>query len=379
LTGTVSEVLRDRLMRKPSNVTQAQIAEKLNLSTVTVSKALRNHSDISSETIQRVKQLADSLGYTPDLIARALSSRRSSIIGVVLPEIDHTFFSTVMKGIYSAAQENHFQIVLTVSQEDDQKEIENLQTLIAMRVAGILISISQKTIKTDIFELIKRKRIPMVFFDRYIPDTHFSRVVVDDRKGATQAVEYLIQLGYRRIAHLAGPPNISIAGERCAGYVDVLNAYGIPLKNEWIVPCGFSQEDGYRGFKQIIGTGDLPEAVFTANDPLAVGVYDAAKESGLRIPQDIGVIGFSDNIISRYLSPSLTTVRQPAVTIGETAVHLLLDEIQRPEQRRPEQIEIPTQLVIRESCLRPVKAPEVINGNLNHSQTQNAPLLEGSL
>jgi LacI family transcriptional regulator len=365
-------------MRKPSNVTQAQIAEKLKLSTVTISKALRNHPDISSETIRRVRQLADSMGYTPDLIARALSSRRSSIIGVVVPEIDHTFFSTVMKGIFSSARKNHFQIVLTVSQEDDQREIENLQTLTAMRVDGILISISEKTKNTAIFDLIKRKRIPMVFFDRCIPDPYFSRVVVDDRKGAARAMEYLIRQGYTRIAHLAGPPDISIAEERCAGYVDALNANGIPVKKEWIVTCGFSQEDGYKGFKQLIDKEDLPEAVFTANDPLAIGVYDAAKESGMRIPRDIGVIGFSDNIISRYLSPSLTTVRQPAEAIGETAVHLLLEEIQRPEQRQSRQIEIPTQLVVRESCLRSAENPKEPNGYLKRSQIQNA-LLEGQL
>ena len=366
-------------MRKPSNVTQAQIARKLNLSTVTVSKALRNHPDISPETRQRVKKLAVTMGYTPDLIARALSSRRSSIIGVVVPEIDHTFFSTVMKGIFSVAQENHFQIVLTVSQEDDRREIENLQTLLAMRVDGILISISEKTKDSGIFDLIKRKRLPMVFFDRCLPDPYFSRVVVDDRRGAARAMDYVISQGYRRIAHLSGPPNISIAKERRAGYLDALNSNGIPVKNEWIVSCGFAQEDGYRGFKRLISTGDMPEAVFTANDPLAIGVYDAAKEIGMRIPEDIGVIGFSDNIISRYLSPSLTTVRQPAVEIGETAVHLLLDEIQRPEQRQARQIEIPTQLMVRESCLMGGRMAESTEGKSEKNLLQQAPLMEREL
>jgi LacI family transcriptional regulator len=366
-------------MRKSSNVTQAQIAEKLNLSTVTVSKALRNHTDISTETIQRVKQLADAMGYTPDLIARALSSRSSSIIGVVVPEIDHTFFSTVMKGIYSLAQQNHYQIVLTVSQEDDQREIANLQTLLAMRVDGILISISQKTKDTMIFDLIKRKRIPLVFFDRCLPDPYFSRVVVDDRRGAARAMEYVLNQGYRRIAHLSGPPNISIAEERCAGYVDALNANGIPVKKEWIVPCGFSQEDGYKGFRRLIDTSDLPEAVFTANDPLAIGVYDAAKEIGMRIPEDIGVIGFSDNVISRYLSPPLTTVRQPAEEIGETAVHLLLEEIQRPEKREAKQIEIPTQLMIRESCLLAAGSADRSDSNSRNIQPHQVPFMERGL
>jgi LacI family transcriptional regulator len=344
-------------MSKSSNITQAQIAQKLNISTVTVSKALRNHPDISHETILRVKQLAEELGYTPDLIARALSSRRSNIIGVVLPEIDHTFFSATMQGIYSSAKENHFQIVLTVSQEDDQTEVENLQTLIAMRVDGILISISQKTLNYNIFNIIKRKNIPLVFFDRIIPDPSYSRVVVNDRQGAIRAVEYAISQGYTRIAHLAGPPHISIAMERCAGYLDALKANGICVKKEWIVSCGFSEEDGYKGFMELFKSGDMPEVIFAANDPIAIGVYDGAREVGLRIPEDIGVIGFSDNIISRYLSPPMTTVRQPASELGKSAVHLLMDAIRKPDKYRPKQIVVPTQLVVRESCLKTVKKP----------------------
>lgn len=310
-------------MRKSSNVTQAHIADILHLSTVTISKALRNHPDISSETIQRVKHLAEELGYKTDLIARALSSRRSNIIGVVVPEIDHTFFAAAMKGIHSAAEENHYQIILTVSQEDDQREAENLQTLIAMRIDGILISISQKTQNFNVFKMIKRKKIPLVFFDRGIPDPDFSRVVVDDRQGAARAVEYAISQGNTRIAHLTGPLHISIAIERCAGYMDALKAYGISIRNDWIIPCGFSEEDGFRGFMELANKKDLPRVVFAANDPIAIGVYDAAKEIGLRIPEDLGVIGFSDNSISRYLSPPLTTMSQPAVEIGKAAFHLL--------------------------------------------------------
>jgi LacI family transcriptional regulator len=339
-------------MRKASNVTQTHIAKILGLSTVTVSKALRNHPDISHATIQRVKKLADEMGYTPDLIARALSSRRSNIIGVVVPEIDHTFFAGVMKGIYSTAKENHFQIVLTVSHEDDQKEVENLQTLIAMRVDGILVSISQKTNHFEIYDLIKRKHVPLVFFDRAAPDPDFGRVVVDDRRAAAGAVAYAVGQGYRRIAHLAGPPGISIADARREGYRDGLRAAGLPMQPEWIISCGFAEEDGTRGFEGLMRLREPPDAVFAVNDPVAIGVFDAAGEMGLRIPEDIGVIGFSDNIISRYLSPPLTTVMQPAQDIGDAAVRLVLEAVQKPEKYVPREIVIPTRLVIRDSCSR---------------------------
>jgi LacI family transcriptional regulator len=339
-------------MRKSTNVTQAQIAQKLQLSTVTVSKALRDHTDISKETIQKVKQLAQEMGYTPDLIARALSSRRSNIIGVVVPEIDHTFFSAVMKGIYFEAIANQYQIVLTISHENDQREIENIHTLMAMRVDGILISISEKTHNLDVFNKMKKKRIPLVFFDRVISDPYFSRVVVDDRQGAMRAVEYAISQGYRRIALLAGMPKISITSERTSGYIDALKANGIVVKNDWIISCGFSEEDGYRGFKELVGKNDLPEVVFCVNDPIAIGVYDASMELGLNIPNDIGVIGFSDNIIARYLHPPLTTIMQPAEEIGMSAVRLIMEEIRNPGFQQPKQIVIPTKLIVRESCIK---------------------------
>ncbi|MBN2103904.1 LacI family DNA-binding transcriptional regulator [bacterium] len=339
-------------MKKSSNITQTQIARILNLSTVTVSKALRDHPDISVDTKVRVKKLAEKLNYRPDLIARALSSRKSNIIGAVMPEIDHTFFASVMKGIQAEAQDNQYQIILTVSDEDSQKELENLQTLISMRIDGILISISRNTHRYEIFNIIKSKGIPLVFFDRPIAGSDFSSVVVDDRKGAFNAVEYAISQGYRKIMHFAGPSRISIAEERKRGYLDALEANGLLYKDEWIVPCGSHEEDGYREFKTLVQNGRVPEAIFTFNDPVAIGIYDSAKESGLRIPEDIGVIGFADNIISQYLSPPLTTVRQPAVEIGRRAMSVLLDQIQNGLNFSTGQIVIPTHLVIRQSCLK---------------------------
>ncbi|RQV99494.1 LacI family transcriptional regulator [bacterium] len=346
--------MKTNLMKKKSNVTQTQIAKALNISVVTVSKALRNYPDISFETTQRVQKLADELGYTPDLIARALSSKRSNIIGVVVPEIDHSFFAAVMEGIYAVAKENNFQIILTVSQEDDQREVENLQTLLAMRVDGILVSVSQKTTDYSIFHLIEKKKIPLVFFDRTIPDKRFSQVVVDDRLGAYHAVEYAISQGYHRIAHLTGPLNISIASERYLGYREALEKNKIEVKEEWIIQCGFSEDNGYRGFKKLVDNNksDLPEVIFAVNDPVAIGIYDAAEELNLDIPQDIGVIGFSNNRISKYLSPPLTTVMQPAHDIGRNAVQLLIQEIQNPMKYTPRQIIVQTQLVVRESCLK---------------------------
>lgn len=343
-------------MRKTSNITQAQIAKMLHLSPVTVSKALRNHPDISPETIKKVKQLADELGYTPDLIARALSSRRSNIIGVVVPEINHTFFSAVVNGISAVAKEFEYQIVLTLSEEDEKREIENLKTLIAMRVDGILISVAQSTQSFEIFHAIKKQKIPLVFFDRHVPELGFSAVVVDDREGARRAVEYAIGQGFTRIAHFAGPQHLSITRERCGGYCDALKANGIEINPNWVIVCELSEEGGYQGFKKLLEHGDLPEVIFAANDPIALGVYDAVKDAGLRVPEDIGVIGYSDNIISRYLSPPLTTVLQPAVEIGKTACHLLLEEIRNPEPHPPQLKIVPTQLVIRSSCIKMTQA-----------------------
>ena len=339
-------------MRTKKQPRLIDIARILDVSTVTVSKALRDHPDISTEMKQRVKKIARELGYTPNFIARSLSSRRSFMIGVVVPDVAHSFFSTAIDSIYETASQKGYEIILSVSQESPDKEITSIKNLLSMRVDGLLVSISQRTKDTHIYETVKKMHVPLVFFDRCIDGLNLSSVIVDDRNGAARIVEYAIGLGYDRIAHLSGYRDISIGRERCNGYLDALRKHNIPIKDEWIIEGGFREEDGYRGLKKLYESRDMPDAIFTANDKVALGVYDCAKELGISIPADLGIIGFGDLDFARLLSPPLTTMFQPAGYIGRKAVDLLIDEILSTEESEPQTIILQTELKVRESITK---------------------------
>jgi LacI family transcriptional regulator, galactose operon repressor len=340
-------------MRKRSHVTLDHIAKRLKVSRVTVSKALRGHSDISAETTARVVKVALELGYTPNIIARSLSSRRSRMIGLVVPKIAHSFFGAVIEGVYDTAFENEYETILTVSQENSDREWKHLQTLISMRVDGIIISISQETQDVSRFKWIRKTGIPLVFIDRKPepPITGFSTVLTDDHAGAFQAVEHAIKVGYRKIGFVGGSTHINIGKDRLRGFEDAMNEYGVTVHREWIVPGGFGKDDGYNGLKHLFQSNSVPEFILTVTYPVALGVYEAAKDLGLRIPDDLDIICFGDSDVGRFLSPAISAVRQPARELGIRAVQLLLESIADPRVTREHHVLLPTQLVIRETCV----------------------------
>jgi len=341
-------------MRKRSHITLDHIAKRLKVSRVTVSKALRGHSDISEEMTGRVRKIALELGYTPNIIARSLSSRRSHMIGLVIPKIAHSFFGTVIEGVYDAAFENEYETILTVSQENTEREWKHLQTLVSMRVDGIIISISQETRDVNRFAWIRKTGIPLVFMDRK-PEPSlpgFSTILTDDREGAFEAVEHAIKVGYRKIGFIGGSPHINIGKDRLQGFQDALREYRIALNPEWILNGGFGKDDGYAGLKQLFQKGALPEFVLAATYPVALGIYEAAKDLGLRIPDDLDIICFGDSDVGRFLSPAISAVRQPARELGTRAVQVLLKSIADPAATREEHVVLPTQLVIRETCIK---------------------------
>jgi LacI family transcriptional regulator len=340
-------------MRKRSQITLDDIAKRLKVSRVTVSKALRGHPDISVEMTKSVRKVANELGYTPNIIARSLSSRRSNMIGLVVPKIAHYFFSSVIEGVYDTEFEHHYETILTVSQENADREWKHLQTLAAMRVDGIIISISQETEDLKRFRWIRKMGIPLVFVDRKPeqPPPGFSSVMSDDHDGTYQAVEHAIKVGYRRMGFVGGNPKINIGKDRLKGFEDAMNEYRIPINREWIVHGGFGKEDGYAGLKHLCQNGALPEFVFAATYPVAIGIYEAAKDLGIRIPDDMDIICFGDSDVGRFLSPAISAVRQPTRELGHRAVQILLENISDHEVTREHHVILPTQLVIRETCV----------------------------
>jgi LacI family transcriptional regulator len=333
-----------------ARATITDIAAELKISPSTVSRALRNHPDISESTKDKVRAAAERLDYFPDTLAQGLKAQRTSTIGIIVPEIQHHYFSSAISGIEDITYKAGFTIMVCQSNEDYEREKLNLRAMVSNRVAGLLISIAQNTKDVSHFDVLKRRKIPVVFFDRSHDDITDTQVVVDDYKGAYELVCHLINRGYRRIAHIGGPDNISIGRQRRQGYMDALRDHGISFDPELLVEGGFGQKDGTTGITKLLQLLTRPDAVFAVNDPVALGTFIVLKEKGIDIPGEIALAGFSNNPLSSVIEPTLTTVDQGAYTIGRTAAELLLEQI-RQGHRSEEPITMvqKTKLIVRNS------------------------------
>jgi LacI family transcriptional regulator len=334
-------------MNKKIHPTKLQdLANILGVSKVTISKALRNHPDISEGTKLKVKELAESLGYHPNINARNLSAKKSHIIGLVIPKIAHFFFSSVIEAIYDTAFENKYESIITVSQELALREKQHMESLVSMNVDGIIISITEQTKDYSIFERVMKMNIPIVFIDR-IPDIpEVPSVTVDDYGGAFSAVEYFISKGIRNIGLIGGYKHINIGKARSQGFFDAMNKYDVPIKEEWIAEGGFGEEDGYKGFKHLLKSEQFPEAILAVTYPVALGMYEAATEVGIKIPNDLNVTCFGNSTL-KFMAPSVFNfIDQPTHEIGKTAVKILCNLMNNSETEFEKNIELPTRLLI---------------------------------
>jgi DNA-binding LacI/PurR family transcriptional regulator len=327
------------------------IARKLGLSPSTVSRALNDHPDISRETKRRVQETADAFDYHPNSIAQSLQSKRSNIIGVVVPQVKHVFFAQIMAGITDIAYDAGYTVMICQSNDDYEREELNIKALISQRVDGLLISISQSTDSHEHFNQLLKQGIPLVFFDRVSEKVNASKVVVDDFDGAFHAVEYLIQRGYRKIGHLGGPDFLNISQDRYKGYEAALKKHGFSVQERMVIHIGLNEEHGTEGMARLLEQAtEMPDAVFCVDDPVAIGAYSHLRAKGLSIPGDIALVGFSDSPIASLVDPPLTTVRQPAYEIGRRATELLLEQLGCDEADRVPRREIlKTELIIRQS------------------------------
>jgi len=332
------------------HITITDIAKKLGISASTVSRALSDHPDIKEETKKKVQQLADEFYYKPNSIAQSLKNNRTTIIGVIVPEIKHDFFSSAISGIEEVAYHAGYTIIVCQSNENYEREVVNTNSLIHQRVAGIVASISQNTINGDHFKAVVARGIPLVFFDRACKDVDVSKVIIDDAKSAFDAVSHLINKGYKRIAHFTGPKDLEICKLRLKGYTDALSNSNIPLREDLICYSGLHEVDGYNSMDRLLKENILPDAIFAVNDPVAIGAFQRIKEAGLKIPGDIGIVGFSNNKITALVDPPLTTVNQPSFEMGKKSAELLIEMIESEKQSfKPKTIVLETELVIRSS------------------------------
>ncbi len=329
------------------NVTIKDIARELEISPSTVSRALKDHPDISPETKKLVNNLADKWNYKPNPIALSLKGGTSRTIGIVVPEIVHYFFSSVISGIEDYAEENDYNVMICQSNEEYEKEVSSIQTLVNSRVDGILISISKLTRSMEHFHQLKNKKIPLVFFDRISSEVESDRVVVDDAEGAYMATKHLILEGRKRIVHLSGPPNLAISKDRIEGYIRALNEFQCNVTEENIVKCDQIQEAEWI-VPSLMKRNPPPDAFFCVNDFTAAQTLNLVKKLGFRVPEDVAIVGFTNGQLSRLTDPGLSTVDQHGYDMGREAARLLLERIKdrnRPYQNRV----IKTELVVRGS------------------------------
>jgi LacI family transcriptional regulator, galactose operon repressor len=337
-------------MDPKKQITLDDIAKELKISKVAVSKALRDHPDISSDTKTLVSETAARLGYVPNFVARNLSSRKSNIIGLVVPKVAHHFLSDAIEHIYEHAYKKKYEIFMTVSEENPDYELHHLQSLLSMRVDGLLISVTENTKDLAIFETIKNRGVPLVFFDRVINDLGFSCVTSDDEGGSFEAVTYLVKAGFTKIAHIAGYEYTSIGRLRKSGFLKGVKKHRLHVPEEWILEGGFSEDSGYKNMIRLFKSGNMPEVIFTVTYPVAIGVMLAAEELGISVPEELNIFCFGGSHYNHFIKPSLSFVRQPVEQIAKTAVNLIIDEI-NDINLKPQNIKIPTEVVICDTCL----------------------------
>lgn len=335
-----------------SEVTLKHIAEALGISAMTVSRALNNRTNVDEDTRDRVIQKAKQMGYTPNHVAKSLVSSKTYTIGVVIPEITHAFFPEVVRGIEEVTNRSDYQLFLTNANEQFEREKNAIRTLQSKRVDGILISSSQIVEDYSFYKELIDTKTKVVFFDRCIENIGASCVSVNDRKSSMQMTEHLIkEHGYKKIAHISGPQKVSIGKKRYKGFLDALDAHDLPIEDKWIVEDGFQERSGYEAMQKILNLPEkeYPEAVVSVNDPTAIGAMNAIKEMGLSIPEDIAIVGFTDDIRAPLLETPLTTVHQPAYNVGKKAAEKLIKTIEN-EDEPTENIEVLTTIKVRQSC-----------------------------
>lgn len=341
---------------KLEQITIKDIARELNVSSSTVSRALKNYPGISDETKRKVKELADKMNYRPNAIALSLQKGRSFTIGVIIPEVIHFFFSTVISGIEEVAFTRGYKVILTQTNEKLVREKSNIDTMLANQIDGVLVSYSKETTDFDHFSNLLDKGFPIVFFDRVPEIDHAITVTVDDYSGAYEATKHLLHQGYRNIVHLSGPANLKISKERKRGYLNALIDHGFTPDPSFVVECTRGTDDeAHKITSEILRTfPKRPDAFFANNDMAAVGALLASKAAGLRVPEDIGIVGFSNWQFCSMIDPTLSSVAQPGFNMGAKATEILLDLIEKKIELNEysNSAVLETELLIRKSSVR---------------------------
>jgi LacI family transcriptional regulator len=334
------------------HISLKDIASELNVSISTVSRALKNHPDISPEVTSKVQTLAREWNYTPNPLAMGLLRSQTRMIGVIVPDLVTHFFSSVISGIEQVAKENGYYVIISSSNESYEKEKECISNLLMSRVEGLIVCLSQETSNYSHYDKIIENEIPLVFFDRVCRTGEVPSVVADNRNVAREVVAHLHQSGARRIAHISAQPHLSISRERLEGYRDGLREFEYKVDDNLVEVTGLNPEEAMAATRKLLLLPNRPDAIFAINDTVAFAAMKEIKRFGLRIPDDIFLVGFTDEYHATVVEPPLTSVMHPTVEMGNEAARLLLRQSKFNEKPVPAQMVMKTQLVIRASSVR---------------------------
>ena len=332
-------------------ITIKDIAIALNISTSTVSRALRDAPDVKAETKAAVKALSEKLDYQPNRLALSLLNRQTNTIGVIIPNLDYVL-STMVKGIDEVALGAGYTVMVCQSDESYGREMVNTKRLLDSLVDGFIVSVSSET---KVFEHIKKiqdKKIPLVLFDRIVNNIEAPKIRLDNIDGGRQATEHLIEQGYKKIAILAGPENLNISNKRMEGYLQTLKAHGLRSDKGHIIHCDFNQQYAYEATKELLASKNRPDAIFTISDRMAIGAMLAIKEKGLSMPQDIGLVGFNNEPIVSLVTPAISSVEMYAFEIGKATAKAFIEMMNGGNDMLDQEIIIKPKLFVRTSSKR---------------------------
>ena len=329
------------------------IANVLGITPSAVSRALNNHPRISEKTKIAVRQVAENLNYQPNHLASALRKGKSNLVGVIVPRNNSNFFSSVLENMEEVLDKNGYQIIITQSNESYKKECKSIDALLFSQVDGIIASMANETVELDYYKKIKSKGIPLILFDRGENDLNVDYVGIDDYMSSHLVVEHLVNQGCKRIAHIAGFSHTRIYKNRIRGYIDALKKYNLPFQEELIIESNLRLNDGRTVMEQLLKLENRPDAVYAAGDYAALGALQVMQESNVKVPDDIALVGFSNEPFTSYIKPSISSINQHSEKIGKLAAEAFLDRIKHPKKEvKLNKIILKPELIIRESSNR---------------------------
>lgn len=340
-------------MAKQAETTIHDIARQLNISASTVSRALNDNPLISEGTRNLIKKKAAELGYRPNILAANFRTKKTHTIGVIVPLINRHFFSSVISGIEEVAYNNGYAVIISQSKDEFEKEAKIAQTLFSSRVDGLIVSIGMQTKEFDHLKIFSERNVPLVFFDRIVEEINAHKILVDDFKGGYKATEHLINQGAENIAHIGGPLNLGIYMNRLKGYKEAMKEAGLTIRKSMLIHNSLTREDGEKALQKLFRNKIKPDAIFCANDTTALSAIIYLRKNGYKIPEDVMIVGFSNEPFSEVVSPSISTIKQPGFEMGKKAAQLIIKQIHSKNKNPKHQtLLMPTELIIRQSSRR---------------------------